>query len=130
MAKAARTRGAARTAPDSTGPTMKQVILKFDEETKRRILEELLPAEKRKLTGQLEYLLLQERDEKQLQQIAATYENNRDKVRDKKGIAVKVGEAEFWKGQEQAVSLRLSFPDFATALLEHWAEPKASAAKG
>lgn len=114
----------------SEGSPMKQVMLKFDDGTKRRILEELLPSEKRKLTGQLEYLLLQARDENQLQQIAKTYEKNRNKDRAKKGIAVKIGEAEFWKGQEQAVSLRLSFPDFATALLEHWAEPKVAAATG
>jgi hypothetical protein len=104
----------------------KQVILSFEKSTLETLQEVLLPAEKRKLTGQLEYLLLQPRDEKKLQQIKENFERRKtartNEDRDDK--AVKIGDDEFWKGQQEAAKVRMSFRDFAIAIMEDWVEER------
>jgi hypothetical protein len=104
----------------------KQVILSFEKSTLKRMQEVFLPAEKRKLTGQLEYLLLQPRDDKKLQQIKKRYEERKPTrtSNDSDDKAVKIGDDEFWKGQQEAAKVRMSFRDFAIALMEDWAEEK------
>jgi len=98
----------------------KQVILFFNEETLTKIKEQLLPAEKRKLTPQLEYLLLQDRDEETIKRIGKNFKNSgRER---KAGVAVKISDEEYWRGQQQAVTARLPFREYAVALLEDWAE--------
>lgn len=99
----------------------KQVVLAFDESTYRRIQDELLPAEKRKLTGQLEYLLLKERDKAGIIQVVNRFRERTQANRTIK-VAVKISPEEYWKGQEEAVTARISFRDYALALLEDWAD--------
>lgn len=99
---------------------LRQVILFFNEETLTKIKEQLLPAEKRKLTPQLEYLLLQDRDEETIKRIGENFKNS-GKER-KADVAVKISEEEYWRGQHQAVTARLPFREYAVALLEDWAE--------
>lgn len=105
-----------------TSETMKarQVILFFDEGTLTRIREKLLPAEKRKLTPHLEYLLLQDRDEESIKRVGEKFKNT-NKNR-KANVAVKISEEDYWRGQQQAVTARLPFREYAVALLEDWAE--------
>jgi hypothetical protein len=98
----------------------RQVILFFNEKTLTKIKEQLLPAEKRKLTPQLEYLLLQDRAEETIKRIGENFKNS---ARERKAdVAVKISEEEYWRGQQQAVTARLPFREYAVALLEDWAE--------
>lgn len=106
----------------------KQVILNFEQSTLDRMQKVLLAEEKRKLTGQVEYLLLQTRDDKKLQEIKEKFEERKltraSEARADK--AVKIGDDEFWKGQQEAAKVRMSFRDFAITLMEIWAEEKES----
>lgn len=111
---------ATKTAEAKDVAKPKQVILFFNEETLTKIKEQLLPAEKRKLTPQLEYLLLQDRDEETIKRISENFKNS-DRER-KADVAVKISDEEYWRGQQQAVTARLPFREYAVALLEDWAE--------
>ncbi|MFY9557378.1 MAG: hypothetical protein WAV20_24840 [Blastocatellia bacterium] len=105
----------------------KQIILYFDQKTFDKIQNTLLPREKRSLTGQLAYLLLQDRGEKQLLHIKELWKSKSTHERAPRvPRAVKIMEDEYWKGSEQAVKARMPLRDFCIALIEDWAKEPAS----
>jgi hypothetical protein len=98
----------------------KQLILFLDEKLFDIIQNDLLPAEKRSLTSQLGYLLLQNRDDKQLVEIQDYWSRTSKRQRNVR-TAVRIPDSEYWKGMEQAVKARMSLRDFCISLLESWA---------